>query len=119
MDHFNNLPEATNSAGLIDLYSSLKWNLKSSASTQVQYHYLATQYKSFKNSILLEEYLASEIDITALVKFSKYLKLDFGYSILIPSDSYKTIQLDNLPAQKAAHWIWFMLTANFDFQINN
>lgn len=109
LDYFTNLPAHTDSAGLVDLYLNLVFQLSRKVSLKADYHYFATQNKLVdKFGKEVKKYLGSEIDLGVQIVFSKQLDLQFGYSTMFAGKSMEYVKTGS--HKEPVHWGWMMLT---------
>lgn len=107
MDYFNN-GNFQNSVGLNDFYVNGKWQFEK-FSIEVAPHIFYSDKPVVDANKVEENYLGTEIDITAVYQVQKDLKLTGGYSQLFASDSFEQIRGTN---NGSSQWAWVMLTIN-------
>jgi len=117
MDYFSNLPAGTGKGGLIDFYSTLELPL-SRIRHQLALHvfHLHSRVQNAAAAPILDSYLdsylGSELDYSFTAVISDDLKLQGGYSVMMPSVSLDQIQGLSAGESEYSHWGWLMLTCN-------
>lgn len=115
MDYFNNLPKATGSGGLNDLYGVVAYQVNQKLSLTAEYHYFALQSKVINTNPEIGEThlpspLGSEIDVWFMMKFSDQVALNGGYSVMMPEKSMEIIQQITPGKGSISSWTWLQLT---------
>lgn len=112
MDYFNK-PSTTKNAGLIDTYFKSSFEIKDKLTLKLDYHYFALQNNYISNNETIDKYLGSEFDITAKYSISKEMTLDFGYSIMLATESMEVIKGGD--SSIPGHFAFIMLTVKPEF----
>jgi hypothetical protein len=103
MDYFTTIPEQ----GINDLYLEFKTTINDKSSLLANLHYLSstnaiTNYSSA---------LGTELDMAYSYKAAKEAEFKFGYSFMLPTETYKAVWLkDNNADTRFANWFWVMAT---------
>lgn len=109
MDHFLDIPAHTGGGGLIDIYATINYNFISKWNANLDFHTFSLEKAIINpaNSILTDKGLASEVDLVLTHTIASDIKLQLGYSYLIPADALKIVQ--GRPTGDNSQWIWAML----------
>lgn len=116
-NYFRNIENHTGGGGLMDFHGTLNYKMNKQLSTKVVYHNFRLNQSVFNaNNEALDNYLASEIDLTVKYKFKKEANLVLGYSLILPTNGLETIQ--NIPSNtgQTAHYLWLMLNTKLVFE---
>ncbi|MBI4646701.1 MAG: alginate export family protein [Bacteroidia bacterium] len=108
LDYFTDIPKHTKLAGLDNGYIFLTYKLNDKILLKTDFHYFMLQNNYVYDSIIIDKYLGSEIDVSCKIDFSKEINLQFGYSVMFAEDAMEIItggDKDLLP-----YWGWVMLT---------
>ena len=120
MGYFSQINKATDNGGLINIFAKLEYQLLEKNTVNLNCHllmlannvaddtYTGTGFKA------LNKNLGSEFDFIFTRKFSKDVKLQLGYSFLMPFESLKIIQNVNDKGCRFPQWGWIMLTVTPD-----
>lgn len=114
MDNFSNLPKGTANGGLIDVFAGVNYQISQKTKILADYHYFALQQRNWvivnKINTMLNNSLASEIDLYFRTNFSKSVFLEGGYSMMLPTSSMEIIQGLGEGKSEFSYWGWLMLT---------
>ena len=115
MDYFY-VGNHQNSVGLKDFYGKLEYT-QPKYSVQIKPHvfYAAESVLSSDANIAMDDYLATEIDISASYKVQKNLTVNLGYSQVFGTNSLE--QLRGGDSSLSQNWAWLSLTFNPSFKI--
>lgn len=108
MDHFLDIPAHTAGGGLVDIYATVNYNFMPRWNANLDFHSFSLD-KAIINpttAALTEKGLASEIDLVLTHTIASDIKLQLGYSYLIPADALKIVQ--GRPNGDNSQWIWAM-----------
>jgi len=114
MDYFSNMSVATRNGGLVDSYGGVTFKLTSNVDLKAMYHYFRLQNRvaDLTNvTMALDKALGSELDLGFGIKILPGIKLDGGFSMMLPSESLEKIQKITPGESRFAYWGWLMLTA--------
>jgi hypothetical protein len=109
MDHFLDIPAHTAGGGLVDIYAKIKYDFMPKWVAALDFHSFSLD-KAIINPTtagLTEKGLASEIDLVITHTIASDIKLQLGYSYLIPADALKIVQ--GRPNGDNSQWLWAML----------
>lgn len=112
MDYFLNIPKNTKQGGLQDIMVKLNWEVCNSLNMGIHYHNfaLANNSPAIINPTQLPKGLGSEIDFMGLYRLSDDVKIHFGYSTMLATETMEAIKggiADNM-----GHWGWVMIDIN-------
>lgn len=115
MDYFSaNSSDRTKGAGINDLYVRLSHNINEKHDFELVYHLfnLDRQYIPFagKESMKVDKSLGQEIDCVYSYKYNKNVNLQFGYCVMLPSETLEKLHGYNEGDSKYAQFIYFMAT---------
>ena len=119
MDHFLNIPAHTAGGGLVDIYAKIKYDFVPKWSAALDFHSFSLEKAIINpsNAKLTEKGLASEIDLVLTHTIASDIKLQMGYSYMIPADALKIVQ--GRPNGENSTWIWAMLVVTPEFFSSN
>lgn len=109
---FRNLESHTKKGGLSTAYSRLVLKpTKKSNITLTYYQFALSKDVLDGNNEVVNRNLGGELDILARHKVNKNTALSFGYSLILPTQSWAFVQ--GIPTDKSVngHYIWLMLTS--------
>ena len=106
-------PSTTKGAGLIDTYLKGTYKFAKNTSLLTEYHYFALQNNYIENNVVINKFLAHEIDFVFDRKVSESVKLQAGYSMIFGEESLEIIKDGN--ADLFNNWFYFMVTINPTF----
>ena len=109
LDYFSNIPKATNSRGLVDIWLRMSSEIASGSSIRADFHRFSVQ----ENQPEFSDFLGTELDIMLSKQFTPELKLTGGFSIFNSSKYYRVMQ-PNIDSDQTPIWAWIML----DFKLN-
>lgn len=109
MDHF--YVSYSPSVGLLNPYLNLNLKTSDKGSLSATGHYFRSAGKILGNEDNKTRHLGVEGDLVYTHKIQQYVSLQAGYSLFIPSDSYKSLRsLRNV--RKQQDWLWCSLNIN-------
>ena len=114
MDLFENLPKASRNGGLVDLYAGILVNLPEKSTVALDYHYFSLQNKVYSTAdpdVVLSRGLGSEVDLTLEIPLMPSVTANFGFSVMLPTDSMVNLQKISNGSNGLAYWGWCMITA--------
>ena len=107
MDHFYVLPNSPK-VGLLNPYLNLNLKTSDKGSLSATGHYFRSAGKILGSEDNKTRHLGVEGDLVYTHKIQQYVSLQAGYSLFIPSDSYKSLRsLRNV--RKQQDWLWCSL----------
>lgn len=110
MDHFYVLPNSPK-VGLLNPYLNLNLKTSDKGSLSATGHYFRSAGKILGSEDNKTRHLGVEGDLVYTHKIQQYVSLQAGYSLFIPSDSYKSLRsLRNV--RKQQDWLWCSLNIN-------
>lgn len=88
MDYFTGTSDTKNT-GLLDIYLKTKCKIGKKSTLMADYHYFATaeDYYNKATKAVMDRYLASEVDLYVRTPISKDIKLEYGCSGLVGSQT--------------------------------
>ncbi|MFU8844766.1 MAG: alginate export family protein [Bacteroidales bacterium] len=113
MDYFSNMSVATRNGGLVDSYGGITFNLTTDVDLKATYHYFRLQSRvadPANVTMALDKTLGSELDLSFRIKILPEIRLDGGFSMMLPSESLEKIQKITPGESRFAYWGWLMLT---------
>ena len=109
MDHF--YVSYSPSVGLLNPYLNLNLKTSDKGSLSATGHYFRSAGKILGSEDNKTRHLGVEGDLVYTHKIQQYVSLQAGYSLFIPSDSYKSLRsLRNV--RKQQDWLWCSLNIN-------
>lgn len=109
MDHF--YVSYSPSVGLLNPYLNLNLKTSDKGSLSATGHYFRSAGKILGSKDNKTRHLGVEGDLVYTHKIQQYVSLQAGYSLFIPSDSYKSLRsLRNV--RKQQDWLWCSLNIN-------
>ncbi len=117
MDFFSNVSGSTGSAGLIDVFTIINFEISEKINAYLGYHYFANQYRIINKTTAekLDVSLASEFDTGILVAFAKGVGLKGGVSALLANQTLEVLQGVENKASSISSWFWLQLTVKPEF----
>lgn len=110
MDHFY-VSYPSHSYGLLNPYLTLNLKTSDKGSLSATGHYFRSAGKILGSEDNKTRHLGVEGDLVYTHKIQQYVSLQAGYSLFIPSDSYKSLRsLRNV--RKQQDWLWCSLNIN-------
>lgn len=119
MDYFTNIPAHTAGGGLVDIYVKCQYDFMPKWNAALDFHSFSLEKAIInpKTAALTEKGLGSEFDLVVSHTVSSDVKLQLGYSYLIPADALKIVQ--GRPNGDNSQWIWAMLMVSPEFFSSN
>jgi hypothetical protein len=114
MDYFSNMSIATRNGGLVDSYGGVTFKLTSNVDLKAMYHHFRLQNRApdpANATVALDKALGSELDMGFGIQILPEIRLDGGFSFMLPTESLEKIQKIAPGESKFAYWSWLMLTA--------
>lgn len=114
MDYFSNMSVGTRNGGLIDSYGGVTFKLTSNVDLKAMYHNFRLQNRApdpTNVTFALDKALGSELDLGFGIKIHPEIRLEGGFSFMLPTESLEKIQKIAPGESKFAYWSWLMLTA--------
>ncbi len=109
LDYFTDIPSHTDSAGLVDLFFNVIYQLTNKVTLKADYHNFSTESNlADPEGKKAKKYLGSEIDLGVQIAFSKMVDLQFGYSTMFATKSMEYVTTGS--HREPIHWGWLMLT---------
>lgn len=114
MDYFTNTYSQTKNGGLSDIFLGIKYTLNEKLYFDGSIHYL-----SLANNVIdpnytgadlraLDKNLGTEIDLSFAYSLTKEVKFNFGYSMMLATESMEVIKGGD--SEKIANWAFIMIT---------
>ncbi len=116
MDYFLNIPNDTKGGGLQDIYANLGYTMSNAVQMNLSVHNFSLAKEiiyPLNSTASLERGLGTELDISGSYTFGNEMRLQAGYSILLPTDSLE--QLQQVSANGMQQWGWVMLVLTPEF----
>ena len=110
MDHF--YVSYSPSVGLLNPYLNLNLKTSDKGSLSATGHYFRSAGKILGSEDSKTRHLGVEGDLVYTHKIQQYVSLQAGYSLFIPSGSYKKLRELNLEVRKQQDWLWCSLNIN-------
>lgn len=110
MDYFSNMGKGTANAGLTDIYTGISRKITENTELTLDYHYFLLSQEIFNDSKTLPRSLGSEIDLYFSWNVSQDVKLQGGYSFILPDETLEFIQGVETENSRFSYWGWVMLT---------
>ena len=110
MDHF--YVSYSPSVGLLNPYLNLNLKTSDKGSLSATGHYFRSEGKILGIEDSKTRHLGVEGDMVNTQKIQKYVSLQAGYSLFVPSGSYKKLRALNLEVRKQQDWLWCSLNIN-------
>lgn len=107
-DYFVNMPADTRGLGVQDLAFKIKSPLSDQAVADLQFHYFWFARNNPGISGGGQKALGFEADAMVTIPLIKNIRLQAGYSAVIPTDALKRLHNGDGPG----HWVWTMLDFN-------
>jgi len=120
MDYFSgNASDFTKGAGINDFYVRANIEFKEKHTIEASYHFynLDKGYipNANKESMLINKYLGSEIDLIYTYKFNKQANLSLGYCTMLPSESMEYISNIKANEHKYSQFAYLMISFKPNF----
>ena len=110
MDHF--YVSYSPSYGLLNPYLTLNLKTSDKGSLSATGHYFHSAGKILGDQGSKTRLLAVEGDLVYTHKIQQYVSLQAGYSLIVPSSTYKQQRGLNLEVRKQQDWLWCSLNIN-------
>ena len=110
MDHF--YVSYSPSYGLLNPYLTLNLKTSDKGSLSATGHYFHSAGKILGDQGSKTRLLAVEGDLVYTHKIQQYVSLQAGYSLIVPSSTYKQQRGLNLKVRKQQDWLWCSLNIN-------
>ena len=110
MDHF--YVSYPPSYGLLNPYLTLNLKTSDKGSLSATGHYFRSAGKILGSEDNKTRHLGVEGDLVYTHKIQQYVSLQAGYSLFVPSGSYKKLRALNLEVRKQQDWLWCSLNIN-------
>ncbi len=107
MDYFS-VPVTTNSAGLVNPYFRMKFDISKIVDLFATYHHFRLFGDYIDKGELINKNLGSEFDLKFKARFNSYMKLEGGYAFLLPTQSMSVIKGGDYHEYNS--WAYLMLT---------
>ena len=111
MDHFY-VSYPSHSYGLLNPYLTLNLKTSDKGSLSATGHYFHSAGKILGDQGSKTRLLAVEGDLVYTHKIQQYVSLQAGYSLIVPSSTYKQQRGLNLKVRKQQDWLWCSLNIN-------
>lgn len=117
MDYFSAMRSATAGGGLVDLMAGAGYAPATKLVIQLDGHYFLLQNRvpdpTAENgaALALDKGLAAEADLSLVFNWLPDLKVEGGFSVMLPGESMEKIQHFDDGGSRFSYWGWVMLTA--------
>lgn len=113
MDNFNNIPKSTLGGGLNDYFLQVYPAIGKKHKLEIAYHYFTANQNpgpTKDGHRVTSRFLAHEVDFNYTYSPYDFLKLDLGFSFLLPSESYEIMSGNEPGTTPFSYWPMAMLT---------